>query len=56
MIIDEDRTMEGYAPVICSQCPCPYLRGWAVDSRANVWGSDLLSSPTVPVSAGLVIS
>ena len=28
--------------------PPPHLRGWAGDSGANVWGSDLLSSPTVP--------
>ena len=31
---------------ICNHCPpLPHLRGWAGDSRANVWGSDLLSSP-----------
>ena len=28
--------------------PPPHLQGWAGDSRANVWGNDLLSSPAVP--------
>ena len=38
-----------YAPVICNHCPPPpHLRGWAGDSGANVWGSDLSSSPAVP--------
>ena len=49
MMINEDRTMEGNAPVICSHCPPPHhLPGWVGDSRANVPGSDVLSSPTVP--------
>ena len=26
----------------------PHQRGWAGDSGANVWGNDLLRSPTVP--------
>ena len=26
----------------------PHVWGWAGDSGANMWGSDLLSSPTVP--------
>ena len=26
----------------------PHLREWAGDSMANVWGSDLSSSPAVP--------
>ena len=34
-----------YAPVICNHCPPPHIRGWAADSGANVWGSDLSSPP-----------
>ena len=38
-----------YAPVICNHppTPSPYLRGWVVDSGANVRGSDLFSSLAV---------
>ena len=46
-----------YAPVICNHCsppphPTPHLWGWAEDSGANVRGSDLLSSSTVPGKCG----
>ena len=34
--------------VIIAHPPLFHLRGWARDSGANVWGSDLLSSPAVP--------
>ena len=37
-----------HQPFIATADPPPHLRGWAGDSRANVRGSDLLSSPTVP--------
>ena len=32
---------------ICNECTTPHLRGWVGDSRANRWGSDLSSAPTV---------
>ena len=41
-----DITMACNAPVICNHCL--HLWGWVVDDGANVLGSDLLSSPTVP--------
>ena len=45
---EHSKTLLCNAPVICNHCPSPHLRGWEGDSRANVRGSDLLSSPAVP--------
>ena len=43
------------APVICSHCPPPHLRGWVGDSGANVRAVTFWVPPQCWVSVGLVV-